>query len=38
LNMDLNFFRWIVEETGPKMYFDFKSCFFLIRIALLNLK
>lgn len=36
--MDLNFFRLIVEETGPKTYLDFKSCFFRIRRALLVLK
>jgi hypothetical protein len=33
--MDLNFLRLIVEETGPKTYLDFRSCFLRIRRALL---
>ena len=37
LKMVLNFFRWIVAETGPNTYFDRKSCFFLIIRALLIL-
>ena len=33
--MDLNFLRWIIAETGPKIYFDFRSCFFFMIKALL---
>lgn len=33
--MVLNFLRRIVAETGPKTYFDFNSCFFLMISALL---
>lgn len=34
--IDLNFFRCIVADTGPKTYFDRRSCFFFIINKLLT--
>ena len=38
LKIVLNFFRLRFDDIGPNKYLDFKSCFFLIKTALLLLK
>jgi hypothetical protein len=38
LKIVLNFFLLRLEDIGPNKYLDFKSCFFLIKTALLCLK